>query len=62
VVGEEALDVITETDRDRLLARAEAVASLLGSDDGTHLLTAYRRAANILRIEDRKDEIGRAHV
>jgi glycyl-tRNA synthetase beta chain len=44
-----------DDDVTRLLARAEAVASLLGSEDGTHLLTAYRRAANILRIEDRKD-------
>jgi glycyl-tRNA synthetase beta chain len=39
----------------RLLARAGAVAALLGTEDGTNLLTAYRRAANILRIEDRKD-------
>jgi glycyl-tRNA synthetase beta chain len=39
----------------RLLARASAVAALLGTEDGTNLLTAYRRAANILRIEDRKD-------
>ena len=39
----------------RLLARASAVADLLGTEDGTNLLTAYRRAANILRIEDRKD-------
>jgi len=39
----------------RLLARADAVAGLLSSPDGADLLTAYRRAANILRIEDRKD-------
>ncbi|MEI7710652.1 MAG: glycine--tRNA ligase subunit beta [Rhodospirillales bacterium] len=39
----------------RLLARAGAVAELLGTEDGTNLLTAYKRAANILRIEDRKD-------
>ena len=39
----------------RLLARASAVAEFLGTEDGTNLLTAYRRAANILRIEDRKD-------
>ena len=44
-----------DDDVTRLLARTGAVTSLLGSDDGTHLLTAYRRAANILRIEDRKD-------
>ena len=39
----------------RLLARAASVASLLGQDDGANLLAAYRRAANILRIEERKD-------
>jgi glycyl-tRNA synthetase beta chain len=39
----------------RLLSRADAVADLLAGDDGANLLTAYRRAANILRIEDRKD-------
>ena len=36
----------------RLLSRAEAVTALLASDNGANLLTAYRRAANILRIED----------
>ncbi len=44
-----------DDDINRLLARTEAVAALLGTDDGANLLTAYRRAANILRIEDRKD-------
>jgi glycyl-tRNA synthetase beta chain len=39
----------------RLLARTDAVAELLGTDDGKNLLAAYRRAANILRIEERKD-------
>jgi glycyl-tRNA synthetase beta chain len=39
----------------RLLARTEAVAGLLGTPDGTNLLAGYRRAANILRIEERKD-------
>src|SRR5271165_378876 len=39
----------------RLLARTTAIATLLGSEDGANLLTAYRRAANILRIEERKD-------
>ena len=38
-----------------LLARADAVAGLLQGADGANLLTAYRRAANILRIEERKD-------
>ncbi|GGC37748.1 glycine--tRNA ligase beta subunit [Siccirubricoccus deserti] len=39
----------------RLLARAAALESLLATPDGANLLTAYKRAANILRIENRKD-------
>jgi glycyl-tRNA synthetase beta chain len=39
----------------RLLARTDAVTALLGSEDGANLLAAYKRAANILRIEDKKD-------
>ena len=39
----------------RLLARAEALQGLLESPDGANLLSAYRRAANILRIEEKKD-------
>ena len=39
----------------RLLARSEAVASLLGTEDGINLLAAAKRAANILRIEEKKD-------
>ena len=39
----------------RLLAKADSVAGLIASPDGADLLVAYRRAANILRIEDRKD-------
>jgi glycyl-tRNA synthetase beta chain len=39
----------------RLLARSQAVAALLGTADGTNLLAAYKRAANILRIEARRD-------
>ncbi|WP_428486105.1 glycine--tRNA ligase subunit beta [Rhodopila sp.] len=38
-----------------LLARTNAVTALLSTPDGADLLAAYRRAANILRIEDRKD-------
>ena len=39
----------------RLLARTDAVASLLGAEDGANLLAAAKRAANILRIEEKKD-------
>ena len=38
-----------------LLARVEALGAFLGGDDGAHLLVAYRRAANIVRIEEKKD-------
>ena len=44
-----------DDDLTRLLARTDAVAELLGTDDGRNLLAAYRRAANILRIEEKKD-------
>ena len=39
----------------RLLARVEALQAFLGTDDGEHLLTAYKRAANIVRIEEKRD-------
>ena len=44
-----------DDDITRLLRRTDAVSTLLGQDDGANLLAAYRRAANILRIEERKD-------
>ncbi|MBV8573672.1 MAG: glycine--tRNA ligase subunit beta [Acetobacteraceae bacterium] len=44
-----------DDDLNRLLARSNGVAALLGTEDGANLLTAYRRAANIIRIEERKD-------
>lgn len=46
-----------EDDLVRLLGRVEALQKLVESDDGANLLTAYRRAANILRIEEKKDGI-----
>jgi glycyl-tRNA synthetase beta chain len=45
-----------EDDLLRLLARVEALESFLASDDGANLLVAYRRAANIVRIEAKKDK------
>jgi glycyl-tRNA synthetase beta chain len=44
-----------EDDLVRLLARADALKGLVESADGTNLLAAYKRAANILRIEEKKD-------
>ncbi len=39
----------------RLLARVKALDKFLAGEDGADLLTAYRRASNIVRIEDGKD-------
>jgi glycyl-tRNA synthetase beta chain len=44
-----------EDDLVRLLARVEALAAFLATAGGANLLVAYRRAANIVRIESRKD-------
>jgi glycyl-tRNA synthetase beta chain len=44
-----------EDDLVRLLARVEALGDFLATDDGANLLTAYRRAANIVRIEEKRD-------
>jgi glycyl-tRNA synthetase beta chain len=48
-----------EDDLVRLLARVGALAAFLASDDGANLLVAYRRASNIVMIEDRKDGCAR---
>jgi glycyl-tRNA synthetase beta chain len=42
----------------RIVRRVEALGAFLATQDGANLLAAYRRAANILRIEEKKD--GRA--
>ncbi|MDD2704452.1 MAG: glycine--tRNA ligase subunit beta [Acidocella sp.] len=39
----------------RLMKKVDALGVMLGTDDGKNLLSAYKRAANILRIEDAKD-------
>jgi glycyl-tRNA synthetase beta chain len=44
-----------EDDLVRLLARVSALSEFLATDDGDNLLIAYRRAANILKIEEKKD-------
>ncbi|MBK8173827.1 MAG: glycine--tRNA ligase subunit beta [Rhodospirillales bacterium] len=45
-----------EDDLVRLLARVDALRDFLTSDDGANLLVAYRRASNIVRIEENKDK------
>lgn len=44
-----------EDDLLRIVARARALGAFLASEDGANLLTAYRRAANIVRAEEAKD-------
>jgi glycyl-tRNA synthetase beta chain len=53
VFGAKGLD--KDDDLVALLARAEAISALLQTREGESLLAGYKRAANILRIEDRKD-------
>ncbi len=48
-----------EDDLVRLLARVEALRQFVESEDGQDLLVAYRRAANIVRIEAKKDKVER---
>jgi glycyl-tRNA synthetase beta chain len=43
----------------RLRAKVEALRAFLATDDGANLLTAHRRASNIVRIEEKRD--GRAY-
>jgi glycyl-tRNA synthetase beta chain len=45
-----------EDDLVRLVRRVEALQGFLATEDGANLLTGYRRAANILRIEEKKDK------
>jgi glycyl-tRNA synthetase beta chain len=58
------LDAVTETyslvpgnQLFLIVRRVEALAEFLGTDDGKNLLVGYRRAANILRDEEKKDKI-----
>jgi glycyl-tRNA synthetase beta chain len=46
-----------EDDLIRLLARVEALEAFLDGDDGANLLAAYKRATNIVRIEEKKDSV-----
>ena len=47
---------IDEGDISRLVARVDALQSFLKSDDGANLLAAYKRAANILKAEEKRDK------
>ena len=45
-----------EDDLTRLVAKVSALKGFLETEDGKNLLAAYRRASNILRIEEKKDD------
>jgi glycyl-tRNA synthetase beta chain len=45
-----------EDDLVRLVARVEALQSFLKTDEGVNLLAGYKRAANILKAEEKKDK------
>jgi len=46
-----------EDDLVRLLARVQALQDFLATPDGANLLAAYKRAANILKIEEKRDSV-----
>ncbi len=51
-----AVFALGEDDLPRLMKRVTALDAFVISDDGRNLLAAYKRAANILSIEEKKDK------
>lgn len=52
----DAVFALGEDDLVLIVNRVEALAAFLDSEDGTNLLAGYKRAANILRAEEKKDK------
>ena len=52
----DAVFALGEDDLVLIVKRVEALADFLGSEDGENLLAGYKRAANILRAEEKKDK------
>jgi glycyl-tRNA synthetase beta chain len=50
-----ALSIQLEDDLLLIVRRVEALAKFLDTDDGKNLLAGYKRAVNIIRIEEKKD-------
>jgi glycyl-tRNA synthetase beta chain len=48
--------LVHDDDLLRILSRQATLASFLDTDNGANLLIAYRRAANIVAIEERRDD------
>jgi glycyl-tRNA synthetase beta chain len=59
-LADAVLAVEEQNDFVTIVRRVEALAKFLETDDGKNLLTGYKRAANILRIEEKKD--GKAYT
>ncbi len=53
----DAVFALGEDDLVRIVKRVEALAAFLGTEDGASLLAGYRRAANILKAEEKKDAL-----
>jgi glycyl-tRNA synthetase beta chain len=51
-----AVFALAEDDLVRLIARVNALARFIGTADGNNLVVAYRRASNIIAIEERRDD------
>src|SRR5262249_46243520 len=49
-----AVFALNEDDLVRLIARVDSLSNFLSTEDGANLLTAYRRASNIVTIEEGK--------
>jgi glycyl-tRNA synthetase beta chain len=58
-ISHDIIDAVYELDSKINLVRlqniAKALSSFVATDDGVNLLAGYKRAANILRIEEKKD-------
>jgi glycyl-tRNA synthetase beta chain len=53
----DAVFALGDDDLVRIVARVEALDGFLKTDDGASLLAGYKRASNILRIEEKKDGV-----
>lgn len=59
-LADAVLELPGENDLVTIVKRVEALGKFLDTDDGKNLLAGYKRAANILRIEEKKD--GRSYT
>ena len=56
----EAVFALGANDLVRLLARVDALSGFLATDDGENLLAAYKRASNIVAIEEKDGTTSKA--